>query len=320
MKFKDLFFPKNKRFEFLLRHYALYTPDEHAIKLAPTQRLFDLKKLKFISNGLQARVFKLRGLDWVVKEGRWDLDLNLFGPAKLPLPAELTERILNLFSFTFLPDKKEILRQYKAYLKFIQYFGYFQSEDDYYHPNLELITNAQKNIRDSLSFYKDDLEAFYKIKFHPNIDKVINSEVKYHNFLPKEYLLIGKAVSAENKGRNTYYIIQEFVKGDLLHDMNVGQFSNEIKKQMALMVYLMLLMRYQINLVPDTRPRYPFLQINNWLTKTDNVILTKDQVKFIDTRWFWDYKSNFIKRGAIIPDMIINLSKSYINVLLNELE
>lgn len=320
MKFKDLLFPKNKRFEFLMRRYALYTPEQTNVKLAPTQRFFDPRKMKFLSNGINARVFKLRNLNWVVKEGRWDLDLNLFGPAKLPLPAELTEKFLNLFSFTFLPDTKEILRQYKAYLKFVQYFGYFKNEDDYYHPNLELIINAQKNIRDSLSFFKDDLETFYKIKFHPNIDKVINSEVKYHNFLPKEFLLVGKSVSPENKGKNTYYIVQEFVKGELLHDMEVGQFSNEIRMQMALMVYLILLMRYQINLVPDTRPRYPFLQIGNWLTKTDNVILTKDKVKFIDTRWFWDYKANYIKRGAIIPDMIINLAKNYINILLNELE
>ena len=320
MKFKDLFFPKNKRFEFLLSRYAIYTPELTAIKLAPANRLFDTRKMHFISMGLQARVFKLRGLDWVVKEGRWDLDLNLFGPAKLPLPAELTEKILNVFSFTFQPDNKEILRQYKAYLKFSQYFGYFLTEDDYYHPNLELISNAQKNIRESLGFYKDDLEQYYKIKFHPNIDKVINSNTRYHNFLPKEYLLTGKSISPENKGRNTFYIVQQFVKGELLHDVNSRDYPQEVKKQLALLVYLILLMRYQINLVPDTRPRYPIMQLNNYLTKTDNIILCQDQVKFIDTRWFWDIKSNFIKRGLIIPDLIINLSKNYINVLLNELE
>jgi len=87
-----------------------------------------------------------------------------------------------------------------------------------------------------------------------------------------------------------------------------------------LMIYLILLMNYQIHLVPDTRPRYPILQVGNWLTKTDNIIATEDKIKFIDTRWFWDYNSNPIKRGLIIPDMIINLAKSYINVLLNELD
>jgi len=86
------------------------------------------------------------------------------------------------------------------------------------------------------------------------------------------------------------------------------------------LVYLILLMNYQIHLVPDTRPRYPLLQVNNWLTKTDNIILSKDDIKFIDTRWLWDYNSNIIKRGVVIPDMILNISKSYIVNLLKYVE
>jgi hypothetical protein len=261
----------------------------------------------------------MKDMDWVVKEGRWDLDLNLFGDAKLPLPAELTEKILTLFSFTFLPSQKEILRQYKAYLKFVQYFGYFEKESSYYHPNQDLIFNAQKNIRESLVFYREDLEKYYKFKLDPKIDEILNSDVKYHNFLPKEYLLVGKSISRENKGKNTYYIVQEYIKGTLMHDNDESSLTMETKRQMVLLVYLILLMNYQIHLVPDTRPRYPIMQVNNWLTKTDNIILNKDDVKFIDTRWLWDYNSNIIKRGIIIPDMIINISKSYLENLLHNL-
>lgn len=311
-------FPKKSRFESLLRRYAIFSPDQSQIKLAPTQRLFASEHIRRLSSGLQARVFKMTDQDWVVKEGRWDLDFNLFGDAKMPLPAELTEKVLNLFSHSLQPTRKEILRQYKAYLKFIQYFGYFRDEEDYYHPNLDLILNAQKNIRDSLLVYKDELETFYKIKFHPSLDGILAGELKYHNFLPKEYLLIGQSISPENKGKDTCFIVQKFVKGDLLHDLEVKDLAPEIKKQMALMTYLILLMHYQIHIVPDTRPRYPILQVGNWLMKTDNIMITKDQVKFIDTRWFWDAKSNIIKRGVIIPEMIINLSKSYINELLKD--
>lgn len=320
MKLRDIFFRKDHSFERELQQYAVYTPERRSLNFAPTNKIFGSRKLKFISAGLQARVYKIEGMDWVVKEGRWDLELNLFGTTKLPLPASLTEKALHMFQYTFLPTVPEILRQYKAYLKFVQYFGYFTEKNSYHHPNLDLIINAQRNIRDSLMLHKDDLEQYYHMRFHHKIDQVLQSEFKYHNFVPKEYLLIGQGVSSENKGRTTFFIVQEFVKGELLHDLEPKLLESNVRKQLALMIYLILLMNYQIHLVPDTRPRYPILQVGNWLTKTDNIIATEDKIKFIDTRWFWDYNSNPIKRGLIIPDMIINLAKSYINVLLNELD
>lgn len=319
MRLKDIFFRKEKNFEKELQLYAIYSPDKRSVRFAPTQKIFGTRKLKFISSGLQARVYKIEDIDWVVKEGRWDLELNLFGNTKLPLPAAFTEKALQAFSYTFLPTIPEILRQYKAYLKFIQYFGYFDKKECYYHPNLDLIINAQRHIRASLSFHREDLEEYYKMKFKGPLDEILKSDLANHNFLPKEYLLIGKGVSNENQNRTTFFIVQEFVKGELLHDLDPKLLSPFIKKQLTLMIYLILLMNYQIHLVPDTRPRYPILQVSNWLTKTDNVIASNDQLKFIDTRWFWDYNSNPIKRGLIIPDMIINLAKSYINVLLNDL-
>jgi hypothetical protein len=318
MNLKKLFFPKVNKFENTLRIYAIFSPNISNIRLAPTFRLFDPKKISLLSGGLSARVFKLKNMDWVVKEGRWDLDLNLFGDAKLPMPAQLTEKVLNLFSFTFLPSTKEILRQYKAYLKFVQYFGYFSKEDEYYHPNLDLIFNSQKNTRDSLIFYLDELENFYKIKFNQKLSEILSSDIKYHNFLPKEYLLIGKSISPINKDKNTYFIVQEFIKGTLLHDIDEKTISNNIKRQMVLLSYLILLMNYQTHLVPDTRPRNYFNPSSSWLTKTDNIIVSENSVKFIDTRWLWDYKSNPIKRGLIIPDMILNNTKSYLlNILKN---
>jgi hypothetical protein len=319
MNFKSWLFPKRNRFENTLKLYAVFSPENSNIKMAPTHRLFNPKDLSYISSGINARVFKMKNSDWVVKEGRWDLDINLFGDAKLPLPAQLTEKLLSIFSFTLLPSIKEILRQYKAYLKFVQYFGYFEKDDSYYHPNKDLIFNAQKNIRDSLVFYRDDLEKHYKIDLGPDIDRILNSEVKYHNFLPKEYLLVGKSISKENRNKTTYFIVQEYVKGTLMHDYDDSTLSPEIRSQLILLVYLILLMNYQIHLVPDTRPRYPIIQIDNWLTKTDNIMLNNKEVKFIDTRWLWDYNSNIIKRGLFIPDMIVNISKSYLIELLKDI-
>ena len=229
--------------------------------------------------------------------------------------------VLKLFSFTFLPREEEILRQYRLYLNFIEYFGYFDNNKVYFHPNREAFFTAQKNIRDSLLYFKPKIEKKYGIKLNKKLDKILETEaVKYHNFLPKEYLLYGKSISKENKGKKTQFIFQEFIKGELLHDVKKKDMSKLHVKQLILMLYLLLLMHYQIHIIPDTRPRYIFTEAYNWLTKTDNVMMAKDGLKFIDTRWFWDSKSNFAKRGLIIPNLILNLSKFYLNYLLRHVE
>ena len=166
----------------------------------------------------------------------------------------------------------------------------------------------------------EDLEQFYQIKFDAKLKTILEAELKYHNFLPKEYLLIGDSISEENKGKPTFFIVQKFVKGQLLHDVDDRKLSTDVQKQLVLLTYLILLMNYQIHLVPDTRPRYPLFQAYNWLTKTDNIIVSENQVKFIDTRFFWDYKASFVRRGFVIPDMIIGLSKNYINEMLKHVE
>ena len=320
MNLKKFFLPKINKFENTLKLYAVFFPDANNLRLAPTTRLFELNNLEFLSNGLNARVYKVINADWVVKEGRWDLDLSLFGEAKLPIHAELTAKVLGLFSFTFQPTIKEILRQYKSYLNFVQYFGYFTKKVEYYHPNVDLILNAQKNIRDSLVFYLDEIESYYKLKFSPKLKEILSSDLKYQNFLPKEYLLVGKSITPINNGKITYFIVQEYVKGTLLHDVDEKNLDNVIKQKLILLAYLMLLMNYQVHLVPDTRPRYIFLPGTNWITKTDNIIITKDSVKFVDTRWLWDRNSNIIKRGLFIPDMVINNTKDFILNLLKDVE
>jgi predicted DNA-binding transcriptional regulator len=81
-------------------------------------------------------------------------------------------------------------------------------------------------------------------------------------------------------------------------------------------------MDYQTGLLPDTRPKYLISQMYNWLLRTDNIRISEknNDLMFIDTRWLWDRNANFIKRGTIIPEMIENLAKGYINLLLEELE
>ncbi|MFQ5493077.1 MAG: hypothetical protein ACE5DX_02885 [Candidatus Dojkabacteria bacterium] len=308
---------EDTKFETKLQRYAIYSPKE--INESPIDYIFDGLKLEMFGKGMQARTYKIKGKDWVVKEGRWDLDLSvLFGGSNIPFPATITAKVMNLFSFTFLPDKKEIAYQYKMYLTFVKYFGYFRKDGRYFHPQRSLLLGEQKRIRDSLLDLKPKIEKKYKLKFNNKIDKILTSNHKYHNFLPKEYLLFGQSISPENKGKPTYFIVQEFIKGELLHDTENEELSDQVLSQLIILIYLILVMHMKDHLLPDTRPRYPLLEANDWLTKTDNIIVSKKRLTFIDTRWFWDTRGNFIKRGGIIPVQIIRLAKYYLTYLLDD--
>jgi hypothetical protein len=141
-----------------------------------------------------------------------------------------------------------------------------------------------------------------------------------HNFLPKEYLVYGKSWSAQNQDKNTYFIFQEYVEGKLLHDYRNEDLSNKQLEQITLFIYLLLLMDMQTGLIPDTRPRYPLIEAYDWLRKTDNMMVSENGMKFIDTRWMWNTKDNFIKRGTIIPTLTRNLCKMYLNYFLKKIE
>jgi hypothetical protein len=319
MGLKKYLFPKQKYSEKLIQRYAIYTPDEKSVKIAPTRTIFDPSKLELLSGGMQARVFKHKEFDWIIKEGRWDLELDLFGTGKMPINIKFMEKALSLFSFSFTPKLKEVIRQYDLYLKFAQYFGFFDKKGSYFHPNLELMVSAQRHLRNSLLYYKPELEKHFKFKINSKIDSILLSDLRLHNFLPKEYLLYGKSISKENKDQLTYFIVQDYVEGVNLNKLDETALPPEITKQIIVLLYLILLMDYQIGLLPDTRPEFVIIQMYNWLLKTENIIVSDKDVKFIDTRWLWDKNDNFIKRGTIIPEMIENLAKGYINFLLEGL-
>lgn len=293
-------------FEQQLRKHAIYTADE--LTTAPIAKLLKGKTLEFIGSGLNARVFKLKDSDWVIKEGKWDVKVDITF-IKLPLPAVLLEKVAGLFKFVFLPRQKVISQQYRDYIAFAGYFGYFPNDQVYSHPQREMIFNLQRNIRNSLIDYVPHVEHTYQIKIPNKVLEILSSDIRFHNFLPQEYLLMGTSLSPENQGKPTYFIVQKFIKGKLMHDVDLSQVNGKLRQQLILFAYLELLMNAQVEMIPDTRPRSP-LESFNWLTKTDNIIVTeKAGLVFIDTRWMWRIRSNLIARGFIIPELAINQAK-----------
>lgn len=278
-------------------------------------------ELRFLAEGTQSRVFRIKDKNWVVKEGRWDFKIDLMPNFKLSLPAEQTDQLLRLFSVSFLPKPDVMSEQYDYYLKFAHLMGYFDSKSGYSHSNIGEIFKDQKNLRNALPAYIQEIDEKYNTKFgEQKIEELLEDEsVKYHNFLPKEYLLIGKSISKENKEKNTFYIFQEFVNGIELHDVPDDKYDNKTKKELALMLYLLLLFHHLYGLLPDMRPRHTVMEAMNWTTNTDNVIVSDLGLKFIDTRWFWEVDSNFVRRGFIVPDIMIRQTKSFLGKLLDEL-
>jgi len=295
---------------------AIYSPEEY--KEVDVKSFLANYELEKIGEGLNYRVFKIKGKKWIVKEAKWDMSMKFFGDAKVPLPARFAQSIMSLFAFEFLPKKSNILNDYRSYLEFVQYFGYFEKRSDYPHPSIDLLTVAQQNIRDTLIFFKSAIERKYKMKLNKKLERLLNSPVKYHNFLPREYQLIGESISKENQGKVTSFIFQEFVEGDLLADVPESKLSRTHKQQLVLMIYLIFLMHMQVGLIPDTKPRKFMINAYNWLTKTDNVIVTKKGIIFVDTRWFWDTNANVIKRGLVIPNLVINRAKFSLETLLKD--
>lgn len=116
----------------------------------------------------------------------------------------------------------------------------------------------------------------------------------------------GASISPENKGKETSYIIQEFISGKPFSEKKLEDFSQTELLQIYLLCLLMLVFYIQTGKIPDTRPNNDPKHWGQWFMHTENVFATEtDGIKMVDTRWLWSVDSNLIKRGIIIPELIL---------------
>lgn len=288
--------------ETFLKETAYYGEGELKVTNIP----LTLGQLKLIGKGFFSRVYLIQNEAWVMKEGRWDLDFKLAKQLYLPIPARLLQWLIRPLGYNFQPQPEEVIQQYKEYLIFAQYFGYFNSHN-YYHPQLDQIHQRQRAIRAEI------------IKELPQ--KWFDEFTVQHNFLPKEFLLYGPSITPSQKEKNTSLIFQQYLVGDHMHDIHLKDLGTKEKTQLLLFLHLLLKFNNETGLLPDTRPRYLLTQSYDWFYSTDNILITDGGVYYLDTRWFWpsSYK-NPLRRGVIFPELILNSAKRWIDTITRDLK
>lgn len=284
------------------------------ITISPIRDVLSGHTLSPCGEGVFHKVSRIDGTPWVVKEGRWHLSVPIPMQSWL-IPGWLLHGPLRAFGSGCLPTEREIRRQYDMYQTVARYVGCFMGDDhvpDGY-PDGDDLSNEQRLIRERLPQTIADMEAFYQRRFPVVLSEVLSGQTRWHNFLPREYLLFGKPISGGR--RETSYLFQEFINGIPSHDARRGELPRDIRNQLLLLAYLILLLRKETGFVPDTRPRHLFRPSSDWLLDTDNILIGPRGVKIIDTRWFWEADGNIVRRGLGLAELSIQACLGWIETL-----
>ncbi len=272
---------------------------------------------RYFGEGFNTRVFITKDNNWVIKEGRWDLNLDMFSYGGFKFPPMIAKILMRIFKRNFVPREDVVISQYADYLVFYKYLGFspiHNGDESPYH-------DFQIKLRDSLFVKINKIRRKYALSISDELISKLES-IKYENLLPKEYLLYSESISRENEFENTYFIVQEYVYGKPFHDSNIKELQHLVLLKLLLIAVLILIMYDETKMVPDMRPRYIINEPMNWFSRTDNIIISDDVVSFVDTRLLWNSKRGPIKRGLIIPEMTIKSCRSFINqsskILLNK--
>ncbi len=256
---------------------------------------------KIIGKWFFSRAYKITEADWVIKEGRWDIDVPLIFGTK-SIHGQPLQKLLSPFSYKFLPTKEESWRQYQEYLLLARYFGFFDETYSYY-ADFDALRAFQKWLRLNISIFQDIIKQRFGIQIPKNIQNILPI---FHNFLPREFMGYGKSYSEENKGKYTSYITQEYIDWVPFSEKKLEEFNQGELSQIYLLCILILTFYIQTGKIPDTRPNNDPKHWGQWFMHTENIFSTQSQgIKMVDTRWLWSTDTNIIKRGILIPELIL---------------
>lgn len=265
------------------------------------REICEKRNCTLLGRGFFSRAFRLGRSDWVIKEGRWDIDIpTIFGTKNIHW--QPIQKLLSPFSYKFLPTREEAWRQYQEYLLLSRYFGFFDNSYEYYQ-DYEAIRHFQNGLRWNLDVFRGILRGRFDIQLPENFSENFPT---FHNFLPREYMGYGTPISPENRGKKTSYIVQQYISWEPLSNKKIEDFSREELSQIYLLCILTLIFYIQTGKIPDTRPVNDPKHWWQWFLHTENIFVTeKNGIKMVDTRWLWNIDENLIKRWVIIPELIL---------------
>jgi hypothetical protein len=283
-------------------------------------------------------LYDLEGKDtkWLAKEADDKYSPPFFNRFKINFSREkfsnFLEKILGP-GFKIKADKEFIKNGLLEYVLIKKYFGSnadAKSDQNKTETDSEAIGEIKENagaqiireLQDENSvFFKELLNAAGGKEGIEKISEVMEKNKDY-NFLPKEHLVVGhpsslsrqEAEDMQARGEKlpmTYYIIQEWIKGEEvapLFEMDDEELEKHPAMVEKLLTFLVLAKKMYIDTgkLIDTRPEEVGKHPLEWFNKTGNILVDKktDQVHFVDTRWLWDKKSRLGEGGLNIIKLL----------------
>lgn len=285
------------------------------IKKSPLDWEFD--SCEKIMSGKHTQAYKvlIQGRYWIIKEGLESFPLiKLLNYFDIRVPWIFLSPPLSFVDIDVLPHMSSILKSFAQYMELARYLGYFSDKDTL--ERLKISKKHQKKLRDRAGkqIKKSGEFGQYLYKVLGNDKDLYNvlkqvwkrKESRYTNFLPDEYLIISHA--SNNEKKQTYYIVQEYIKGEILGNVNEELLNEELLCKLIILLSLIIYMTFNNSLLLDTRPENHLSGITEWFRKTGNIIINirDNTVNVVDTRTVWHPNKAPLQRTMIIPSLIEN--------------
>lgn len=289
--------------------------DPKYAKKSPLEWRFDSYEKVLSGQHTQAYKVTIKDRTWIIKEGIDSIPIiKLLNLVKISIPWLFFSPPLSVFNINVLPKPSNALKSFGQYLELARYLGYFTDKNTL--ERLKISKKLQKKMRNKVEkqlrkggeFKKYIYNIINNDKNGYKILKKVWKEKKYRytNFLPDEFLIIGH--SSSSKKKQTYYIVQEYVKGEILGHINEELLNQDLISRLIILLSLILYMTFNNSILLDTRPENILLGITEWFRKTGNIIVNikEGSVSVVDTRTVWHPRKAFMQRTMIIPSLIEN--------------
>ncbi len=239
------------------------------LRIAPIKNFLKRYQLAKLGGGSQVIVYKLLETGWVLKEGTLHYSVPLSPKLVFTIPRALMFFLASIIPLGILPRRQELLQHFRFAKKLKQYLG----------------SAKQKKLRKA--FWRDlpELLAEYDLpNYVSSYIEQIPPETWRHDFLVRDYLLLGYPLQQQEESQFTYFVLQPELHGSTLQSLNWQKLSVSIQQQLVLFSLLNLYMFRNTGFLADVSGRY-LADYEKWIMGTENLLVTEEGLKLIDTNY-----------------------------------